>query len=81
MKISTFVKMALCIAGICILYSSNTNAQSCTTTDELLKMPGKFTDHNWTPAGGHDSSYTAAEKSIYVKTMKSLEAIFKKTFY
>lgn len=80
MNISNFIKIIFCTITVCLLCNSS-KAQGCTEADDLLKLPGKFTDHNWTPTGGHVSSYTTAERSIAIKIMNDLEAIFKKNYF
>lgn len=55
-------------------------AQACGPGDDLLKIPGTYTGHNATPAGGFVSFYTAPEKNTAVKIMTALETVFKKDF-
>ncbi|MFZ4769869.1 MAG: hypothetical protein ACOYLO_06775 [Ferruginibacter sp.] len=81
MNISNFIKIALFTITVWLLCTNYTTAQPCTETADLVKMPGKFFDHNWTATGGHVSSYTSAERNIAVKTMDGLEAIFKKKYF
>lgn len=72
--------ITVCGVFILALLPQWPSAQTCTPADDLLKIPGKFTDHTATPAGGFVSFYTAAEKSSAAKTMTGLEGIFKKSF-
>ncbi len=56
-------------------------SQTCISDDDLTKLPGKFTDHKWTPAGGHTSSYSAVEQTLALKTLSSIETNFVKYFW
>lgn len=56
-------------------------SQACSDTEELSKIPGKFVDHNWTPAGGYVSDYSTAEKAMALKTLAAAEQIGKKNFF
>jgi len=55
-----------------------TAAQPCTSTADLLSIPGSLKDHSKTPIGG--GSFTAVEKPVAMKTLIAAENLCKKTF-
>lgn len=57
---------------LCALSSSLLSlAQPCTSSEDLLAVPGWLRDHKHTPIGG--GSFTAAEKGMGMKTLLAVE--------
>lgn len=74
MNLSVFIKTGLALLALSSIVISTLNAQECKTTEDLLHTQGILKDHKKTPIQGFVDDFTAAEKSVALKTLNNMES-------